>query len=67
MEDDDSLGVPSTLDEENIEKFKVPPQEDIPAYGMSWIYPKGHLYLLCCSCLLSCCMSSVLVSKHCCN
>ncbi|KAL3366698.1 hypothetical protein AABB24_011419 [Solanum stoloniferum] len=33
MEDDDSLGVPSTLDEENIEKFTVPPQEDIPSYG----------------------------------
>ncbi|CAN4099356.1 unnamed protein product [Withania somnifera] len=31
MEDDDSLGVPSTLDEENIEKFKVHPQENIPA------------------------------------
>ncbi|KAK4370849.1 hypothetical protein RND71_010324 [Anisodus tanguticus] len=33
MEDDDSLGVPSTVDEENIEKFKVPSQEDIPADG----------------------------------
>lgn len=47
MEDDDSLGVPSTLDEGNIQKVKVSPQEDNLAYGMSWIYPKGHLYLLC--------------------
>lgn len=35
MEDDDSLGVPSTLDEENI--------EDTPVYGMSLICSKGHL------------------------
>ncbi|XP_060170263.1 uncharacterized protein LOC132600856 [Lycium barbarum] len=33
MEDDESLGVPSTLDEENIEKFKVPPQEDVRVDG----------------------------------
>ncbi|MCE3049553.1 hypothetical protein HAX54_045143 [Datura stramonium] len=33
MEDDDSLAVPSTLDGENIEKFKVPPQGDILADG----------------------------------
>ncbi|XP_016450300.1 uncharacterized protein LOC107775130 [Nicotiana tabacum] len=33
MEDDDSLGMPSALDEENIEKFSIPPQEDIPADG----------------------------------
>lgn len=35
MEDDDSLGMPSALDEENIEKFSIPPQEDIPADGRS--------------------------------
>lgn len=33
MEDDDSLGVPSTLDEGNIQKVKVSPQEDNLAYG----------------------------------
>lgn len=53
MEDDDSFGVPSTLEEKNIEKFTVPPQEDIPACGMSWICPKGHLYFSCCSCIVS--------------
>lgn len=35
MEDDDSLGMPSALDEENIEKFSIPPQEDILADGRS--------------------------------